>query len=214
MTKQQFPHTATEICQGLTPPKLSRPLVLASASPRRKELLQALGLPFIAVAPHIDEDPNPLQTAQATAMRLSEEKALIIADKYPDHIVIGADTLVTSNGIILGKPCSRRHAETLFTRHLNGSFHRVITGVTLACLGAKKTVKWVSETRIKFKRFTPREIQKLFAEAISPTDKAGGYAIQEDGEKLVSEYDGFYSTVVGLPMEDLIKQLKKFEKDT
>jgi septum formation protein len=182
------------------------PLILASASPRRAELLRQLKLKFqivpSAAAEILDEQLSPLELCQINAHR----KARVVAKKHPDSLVLGADTLVFLGGEIMGKPASRADAERMLTR-LQGRTHQVVTGISLIHLRAHQERIFAVSTEVSFHPLDAWQIRDYLAK-VNPLDKAGAYAIQEHGEKIISEISGSYSNVVGLPLERLREELQ------
>ena len=186
----------------------SAPLILASASPRRAELLQQLKLDFRIVPSDareiLDDQLSPFEICQLNAHR----KARVIAKKHPDALVIGADTLVFLDGEIMGKPASRADAERMLTR-LRGRTHQVVTGICLIHLRAHREHVFAVSTDVTFHPLDAGQIRSYLAR-VDPLDKAGAYAIQEHGDLIISEISGSYSNVVGLPLEQLRKELQSW----
>ncbi len=181
------------------------PLILASASPRRAELLRQLKPDFL-IAPSdaveiLDEQLSPYEICQLNAHR----KARLVARKNPDALVLGADTLVFLDGEIMGKPASRTEAERMLTR-LQGRTHQVVTGISLIHLRAHRERLFAASTDVTFHPLGAGQIRDYLAK-VNPLDKAGAYAIQENGEMIVAEVSGSYSNVVGLPLEQLRAEL-------
>ncbi len=171
-------------------------LVLASASPRRQELLRNAGIPFEVQPADIREDILPGETAKACAERLAREKALAVARQRPQDCVLGADTVVTIDGRILGKPSDADDAARML-RLLSGREHQVITGV---CLVVRGLASGASETTlVTMSEITNAEISKYVATG-EPMDKAGAYAIQGIASRWIPRIEGDYSNVVGLPV--------------
>jgi septum formation protein len=181
------------------------PLILASASPRRAELLRQLGWHFQVVASDArefaHEHLSPLELCQLNAHR----KARAIAKKFPDALVLAADTLVFLDDAILGKPADLAEAQRMMER-LQGRTHQVVTGVVLIHLRAHRERVFAVSTDVRFRALTTGQIQNYFAK-VNPLDKAGAYAIQEHGDLIVEEISGSYSNVVGLPVERLQEEL-------
>lgn len=181
------------------------PLILASASPRRAELLKLLPVKFQVlpgtVAEVAHEHLSPLEICQLNAHR----KARAVAKKIPDALVLGADTLVFLDNEILGKPRSLADARRMLAR-LQGRHHQVVTGVCLMHLRSHRERIFAASTDVLFHPLNARQIRDYLA-AIQPLDKAGAYAIQDAGEKIISEISGSYSNVVGLPVEQLREEL-------
>jgi septum formation protein len=179
-------------------------LVLASASPRRQELLRYAGIPFEVQPAHISEDVHPGEQARDCAERLAREKALAVAKKRSQDVVLGADTVVVIDGQILGKPTDSADAARML-RMLSGREHQVITGVALVVddqwLVASET------TNVTFSEITEREISDYVATG-EPMDKAGAYAIQGIASRWIPRIEGDYSNVVGLPVALVYKMLR------
>ena len=180
-------------------------LVLASASPRRAELLASLGLEFEIRIPDIDETPRAGERPQAFAERLAREKAAAI-EIDAETVLIAADTIVTRAGAILGKPVDEADAVNMLTS-LAGGAHEVITGVC-ARRGASVHVFSVS-TEVVFRALTETEIRAYVAGG-DPMDKAGAYAIQGGAAHMVKAIRGSYTNVVGLPLSELHEILVSF----
>jgi len=181
------------------------PLILASASPRRAELLRQLGLDFQVIstdiAEIIDDQLSPLELCQLNAHR----KARVIAKKHPDALVLGADTLVFLDDKIMGKPADLAEAQRMLAR-LQGRTHRVVTGVSLIHLREYHERIFAASTDVTFHPLTAEQINAYLSK-MNPLDKAGAYAIQEHGDTIVSEISGSFSNVVGLPLEQLRAEL-------
>ena len=185
-------------------------IVLASQSPRRRELLSRMGLDFSVTSPVIDEGnfsaPEPVELVKL----LSREKALqVAAGQTGDPLVIAADTVVVRDGTVLGKPSSPREAEDILAS-LSGRSHLVCTGVTVTRGG--RTVTEAEVTHVTFRSLDREEIRRYVATG-EPMDKAGAYGIQGLGALLVSGIRGDYSNVVGLPVCLLGQILKQFGLD-
>ncbi len=185
------------------------PLILASASPRRAELLKLLKMKFRVLPGEAEEVAHehlsPLEVCQLNAHR----KARAVAKKIPDALVLAADTLVFLDGEIFGKPRNRAEARWMLAR-LQGRTHQVVTGVSLIHLRAHRERIFAVSTDVLFHPLDNRQIRDYLAR-INPLDKAGAYAIQESGERIISEISGSYSNVVGLPVERLDAELKLWE---
>jgi len=185
------------------------PLILASASPRRAELLKQLNLDFQVVpsnAPELfDDQLSPLELCQLNAHR----KARLIAKKYPDAMVLGADTLVFLKDEIMGKPADVAEARRMLGR-LQGRTHQVVTGVSLIHLRALRERTFVASTEVRFHPLTADQIN-LYLSKMNPLDKAGAYAIQEHGDTIVADISGSFSNVVGLPVEMLKEEIRVWE---
>lgn len=173
-------------------------IILASASPRRAELLQQIGLNFSVHPADINEIPEPAETPEHYVERLAREKALAVADSSPDCLVLGSDTSVVLDGVILGKPSDPAEARDTLAR-LSGATHKVMTAVALATQGDCQSCLVVTEVR--FRALSPGEIEAYVASG-EPMDKAGSYGIQGLGGIFVDELRGSYSAVVGLPLQE------------
>lgn len=183
-------------------------IVLASASPRRKEILETAGISFLVDPSGYEELLDPAVPPHTLARRLSREKALAVAGKYHDAIIIAADTFIAFRGRLLGKPHTPAEARRMLAL-LNGRPHSVITGYTVLDTGTGKRISRSVETIVWFRRMTRREINSYVATG-EPIDKAGAYAIQGRGAVIVKKIEGDYLNVVGLPLYDLAESLKKF----
>lgn len=170
-------------------------LVLASASPRRRELLASLDLDFTVRPATVDETPHPGERPRDLVRRLAREKAEAAA--RDGEWVLAADTIVVEDGAILGKPADRDEARTMLER-LQGRWHLVLTGTALRP-PAGHTLHAVESTRVLFAELTPEQID-WYAATGEPDDKAGAYAVQGLGSLFILEIDGNYSNVVGLPL--------------
>jgi len=183
-------------------------LVLASASPRRRQILSLLGIPFEAIEVDVDESPLRGEAPEALALRLAIAKARAGAFRYPSALVLGADTVVELDGESLGKPGSPEEAiETL--ERLRGRAHRVITAVALASPEAPetRTSVRVSTTEVRMRDYIDREIQEYVASR-DPFDKAGSYAIQHAAFHPVERIEGCFLNVVGLPLPEVCDLLR------
>ncbi len=188
---------------------IQEPIILASKSPRRKELLEQAGLTLEIIAADIDEESIPLSAPKDYVKALSRIKADHIAKSRPDHWVIGADTIVVIDGIILGKPKSRDEAVHMLNA-LNNKDHCVFTGFTICCHKRQKSITKSIETNVFFKQLSLDEIQWYVA-TNEPYDKAGGYGIQGIGAFLVRKINGSYSNVVGLPICEVMETLSSLD---
>jgi len=180
-------------------------LVLASASPRRQDLLRSAGISFEVQPAHIPEEPLPGEDAKACAERLANEKALSVARLRPDNAVLGADTVVVIDDQILGKPVDPADAARML-RLLSGRTHRVITAICLA-VGDHSAV--ASETTsVTMSEISEREIRDYVASG-EPMDKAGAYAIQGLASRWIPGIEGDYCNVVGLPVALVYRMLQQ-----
>jgi septum formation protein len=183
--------------------EMSQPLILASASPRRRELLASLGVTFRVIIPEIDETPVAGEKPCAFAERMAEEKAYAVDEP---GIIIAADTIVVQNSTILGKPTDQTHAREMLTT-LSGARHEVITGV---CIRSEEhTVVFSTCTEVFFRVLEEPEILEYIASG-DPMDKAGAYAIQGGAAHMVRSINGSYTNVVGLPLCELHEALLSF----
>ena len=178
-------------------------LILASASPRRAELLSQIGVNHRACPADIDETPLAGESPEHYVERLAREKALAVAAGHPDNLVLGSDTTVVLAGEILAKPESDDHASSMLSR-LSGQTHQVMTAVALA--RGSDCQSRVSITEVTFRTLGEPEIQAYVASG-EPMDKAGGYGIQGRGGIFVRELKGSYSAVVGLPLQETAELL-------
>ena len=196
-----------------TPKNQSSVLILASASPRRKKLLQIFDIPFrvqpSTVAENIDQQLPPSEIVEELALR----KARDIAKKSKNAVIIGADTIVVHEGQILGKPQNTDHAKQLL-HSLSNSTHEVFTGVALIKTDGNAEIErectFAESTEVTFGNLDPSAIDNYVAGG-KPMDKAGAYGIQDDwGAVFVKRIKGDYYTIVGLPVHALYNQLKDF----
>jgi septum formation protein len=173
-------------------------LVLASQSPRRKELLEILGIPFSIVAPEIDETPHAGEVPHQYAVRVAREKALDVASRLTQSVILSADTVVTIDGAILGKPTDRVDAIRMLTR-LAGSEHRVFTAVCVMDQRKGAMREGIEDTAVWFRAMTKEEIEG-YVDRENVMDKAGAYAIQGFASIFIPRIAGSYSNVMGLPL--------------
>jgi septum formation protein len=187
-------------------------LILASASPRRAELLRQFVPDFEVVPSDLPEVHDEQLTAWEMAQINAYRKARAIAKLCPDAVVLGADTLVylDRDAKLVGKPVDRSDAERML-RELQGRVHAVITGVCLLHLRGHRQKVFADWTDVKFHPLTTDQIKDYLA-LVNPLDKAGAYAIQEHGERIVAEISGSYSNVVGLPVEKVREELSEWRK--
>ncbi len=183
-------------------------LILASASPRRRELMKLIIEDFTAVSSDVDETLPPEIMPLEASEYLAEIKAEAIAPEYPGDIVIGCDTTVISGNEILGKPRDRAHAEQLL-RELSGKTHTVVTGCAIVSDEKKRTFSVYTD--VTFRHLSEADIQ-AYISTDEPYDKAGGYGIQGKGSLLVDKISGDYFNVVGLPVSRLNYELNEFIK--
>ena len=174
------------------------PLILASGSPRRRELLDLMGLTYTVETPDVDESFSGRPSE--TVMEISRRKATAVAARHSDSIIIAADTLVFADGA-LGKPHTPERAKEML-RSLAGNWHHVYTGITVINTRSGRILRNVDKTRVHLVPMTEQEIDAYVATG-EPLDKAGAYGIQGMGGMFVDRIDGSYSNVVGLPMSML-----------
>ena len=180
------------------------PIVLASGSPRRSEILNSVGWKFTKDVPDIDESERDGESPEAYVQRLAEEKADAVAHKYPDSIVLAADTTVVVEGEILGKPTDLDHAKEML-RMLSGRWHDVLTGVAVRQNG--ETTVGLERTGVKFVEMNEAEIEFL-ARMGDPLDKAGAYAVQAQAALFIDSIKGDYWNVVGLPVKLVYRMIQ------
>jgi septum formation protein len=179
-------------------------LVLASASPRRLQLLEMLGLHFTVRPADVDETYGRREEPGAHAERLAREKALAVARLEPDAVVVGSDTVVAVADVVLGKPRSEAEAVEMLLR-LQGREHEVATGIAVA--HGDRIVSGVERVRVRFRAFDERVAREYVATG-EPMDKAGAYGIQGHGATLVERIEGDYFAVMGLPIARLMRLLE------
>jgi septum formation protein len=180
----------------------SPPLVLASASPRRRALLEQLGIPLRIDPAHLDENLRPGEAAEDYVLRLAREKAEAVRIRHPDAMVLAADTSVVLEGTVLGKPATADEALEML-RRLSGRRHHVMTAVAVAGAGERLVTAGVT--------FAPADEAALrwYVSTGEPMDKAGAYAVQGIGGFLVERIEGSHSAVVGLPLVETVALLRE-----
>ena len=179
-------------------------IILASNSPRRKELLAAHNIDFVVKPSNVDEVIDTKLSVYENVMNLAKIKGLDVYNKNPDEIVLAADTIVVYDNEILGKPIDEMDAFRML-RLLSGKTHEVITGV--AVISKEKELLNYEVSKVTFKKITEEEILD-YIKTREPMDKAGSYAIQGIGSKFVESYEGEFDNIVGLPMKLVKKMLK------
>lgn len=184
------------------------PLVLASSSPRRVELLQEADYVFEIIAPDVEEAHDEALTCEELTTENARLKALAVAHQRPDAIIIAADTLVYLNGIPITKPRDMAEAADML-RRLSARTHQVCTGVALAAHGGNLLRVFHVISDVTFKPLTD-EIIAEYHRRIQPLDKAGGYAVQDESGMVIERITGSWSNVKGLPMERLREELQSF----
>jgi septum formation protein len=188
-------------------------LILASASPRRRDLLAACGIPFQIIPSMIDEHPLLDEPAETYVQRLALAKAESVARHHPDAVVLGADTIVAIDGLLLGKPQSLDEARQMLNR-LCGREHKVLTGVAvvttrMAGRYGDRSAQGMVASRVLMRHFTAATIEWYIATG-EPLDKAGAYAVQGLGGALVERVEGSYTNAVGLPLTETLALLRQF----
>jgi septum formation protein len=183
-------------------------IVLASASPRRRDILSITGLKFTVCPGDYEESVNSSLNPRGLARFLSRKKAEAVAHRYKDSIIIAADTFIVFRGKLLGKPLTSHEARKMLAL-LNGKTHSVITGFSIFDTGTGKKVSRSVETKVWFMKMTAREINAYVATK-EPLDKAGAYAIQGLGALFIEKIEGDFFNIMGLPLCALADCLKKF----
>lgn len=183
-------------------------LILASASPRRKELLTMAGLTFACIPSHVEEVVPEGTPVDRIPVVLSAQKAADVFSAHPENLVLGADTIVVVEGTVLGKPKDGEDAARML-RLLSGRTHTVYTGVTL--MDKNGTESFCSHADVTFYELTEQEI-RAYVDSGEPLDKAGAYAIQGHGALLVRHIEGDYFTIVGLPLAETARRIRKREE--
>lgn len=182
-------------------------IVLASASPRRAELLASAGLPFVVVPSSVVEERLPGEPPDAFVRRLAAAKARDVAAARPDSFVLAADTDVVLDGDVLGKPRDTDDARAMLAR-LSGRVHDVVTGYEVYDAATRRAEGGVVRTRVEFATLTGAEIEAYVATG-EPMGKAGGYAIQGRAAGMVRRIEGSYTNVVGLPLREVLETLAR-----
>jgi septum formation protein len=179
-------------------------LILASGSPRRKELLKKLQIPFQIITSNTDETISAHLSPEEAVVELASRKAMTVYNQYQDSAVIGADTIVALDGEILGKPKNREHAKTMLSK-LSGRTHEVFTGV--AVINNGQTSTFYEKTDVAFWELSENDVEH-YLDSGEPFDKAGAYGIQGFGALFVKRINGDYYSVVGLPVSRLARLLR------
>ena len=188
--------------------QLKHPLILASGSPRRKEILNTMGLSYIVDVS--DTDESYIAAPEAMVLELSKRKALAVAAKHENSIILAADTLVFGGNAVLGKPRNAQHAKQML-RDLSDDWHSVYTGVTIINTCSGKVLSRADMTRVHFVHLSNEEIDAYVATG-ECNDKAGAYGIQGMGGMFIDKIEGSYSNVVGLPMALVRNMLLEIEQ--
>ena len=193
----------------LTDRSMDHMIILASNSPRRRELLAQIGLVFTVSPADVDESVLPGEAPEPYAVRLALDKARSAAMRAGKGIVIAADTIVVAGGAILGKPADAEDARRML-KALSGRQHEVVTGLAVMDAATRRSSARTSVTNVWFRDLSEREINAYVATG-EPLDKAGAYGIQERGALMVERIEGCYSNVVGLPLSLLGEMLREFD---
>lgn len=183
-------------------------LVLASASPRRRQLIEAAGIPFRVHASHVPEDEEPGMEAAELAAHHARNKAEAIAPLYPQDVTLGADTVVILDGEVFGKPRDLDEAAQML-RRLAGRAHQVVTAVCLLRASDGCRDEFTVATTVEFLPLDEAAIDS-YLRMINPLDKAGAYAAQEHADRIIKSVQGSFHNVVGLPIEALPMRLRAF----
>ncbi|MCX8011563.1 MAG: Maf family protein [Desulfobacterota bacterium] len=185
----------------------SNSIILASASPRRRELLSTIGLKFEVVPPHINEEMLAGETPKEYVARLSKAKATAIGKKFVNYWILGADTIVSIDGEVLEKPRTEAEAYSML-RKLSGREHRVLTGFFIYHTRNQKSFGDVVESWVKIKRLEEEEI-RAYINTGEPFDKAGAYAAQGQGMFMIEKISGSFTNVIGLPVCEVINAFRE-----
>ncbi len=182
-------------------------LILASASPRRKELLEYLGYEFTVKVPSVNENTRPAELPEDYVSRVSKDKCMAVYQEYSDHVVLGGDTSVVLGSKILGKPGDKDQAREMM-RDLSGKSHQVLSAFCIMAPVLPCAISRVVSTEVRFRELGDDEIE-AYIETPEPYDKAGGYAIQGIAAKFIPEIRGSVTNVVGLALCEVDEELKK-----
>ncbi len=188
---------------------MNRKIILASTSPRRKQLLEKTGLHFEIFPGNYEEDMTLPMAPRELAKFLSKGKAESVVSRFPDALIIGADTFISFESKVLGKPHTAEKAKEMLSM-LRGKQHSVLTGFAVIDTKSGKIINDVVETKIYFKNYLDKEIDDYIATG-EPLDKAGAYTLQGIGEKLIEKIEGDRDSAIGLPVDHVLKALKEFE---
>lgn len=182
------------------------PVILASVSPRRAELLRQVVFHFKVMPSQAPECEHEHFSPREIALLNAYRKARAVAKRFPDGLVIGADTVVAIGMTLYGKPRNKRDAIRMLSE-LQGRTHEVVTGVCLLHLRSHRQSVFADQTAVVFQKLTPERIRS-YVSSVHTLDKAGAYAIQEEGDSIVESIDGSYTNVMGLPVERLHEELR------
>jgi len=182
-------------------------ILLASTSPRRRELLELLGLRFRIVAPNCEETLSPHISPSEQTRQLARDKANSVANQHPEDLVIGSDTVIEIDGKLLGKPENMQEAESMLL-HLRGRCHQVHTGVAIIQKCNNVSIDFVETAHVWIKNFDEKALQ-TYLDTKESLGKAGAYSIQGEGAQLIEKIEGDYPTIVGLPLWRTVKTLEE-----
>ena len=193
---------------GRSPPRMIPRFVLASGSPRRRQLLEKAGYEFDVVLPVIAEVSHAWLTIREATVSNAMRKAVEVAQSAPGAVVLGADTLVGLDGRVIGKPLDLASAAKIL-RRLSGRTHEVWTSVFVCHPASGQTHSFQEVSQVRFRKLNSSAIAKYLAK-VNPLDKAGAYAAQGHGAEIIERIEGSYSNVVGLPMKETARVLRAF----
>jgi septum formation protein len=182
-------------------------IVLASTSPRRRELLELLGLTFHIIPPTCEELLSPNLSPSEQARQLAQDKAQSVANQHTQDLVIGSDTVIEIEGKLLGKPENMQEAEVML-RNIRGKYHQVHTGVAIIHQANKVSINFVETAQVWIKSFD-EQLLKTYLNTNESMGKAGAYSIQGEGAQLIEKIEGDYPTIVGLPLWRTAKILEQ-----
>jgi septum formation protein len=184
-------------------------ILLASTSPRRRDLFGLLGLPFLIVPPTCEETLSPRLAPSEQARQLARDKAQSVASQHPKDLVVGSDTVIEIKGRLLGKPENMQEAKRML-RQLRGRCHHVHTGVAIIQQGTYVSIDFVETAQVWIKPFSENTL-KFYLATEESMGKAGSYSIQGEGAQLIERIEGDYPTIVGLPLWRTAKVLERFD---
>ena len=182
-------------------------IILASGSPRRKDLLTDAGIKFDVDVSDYEEDMTLDLPPHELAKYLSAGKARAVAGRYKDAIIVAADTFVVLKGEVLGKPHTKEKAKEMLEK-LSGQIHSIVTGFTIIETATGKIISEAHESKLYFREILPEEIDE-YVDSGEPLDKAGAYAVQGGGGKFVEKIEGDYTNIIGIPMKAFLERLKQ-----
>ncbi len=185
--------------------------ILASASPRRRELLERAGFSPEIIPANVEEDENPHGNPEEMVRHNARIKAQALAERFPDALILAADTTVALEGEVLNKPASMEEARGMLEK-LSGRTHTVYTGVVLRCVSAGLFEEHCLKSRVVFKTLGADVISRYF-QIVNPLDKAGAYGIQDGRELIVDSFEGPISNIMGLPVEFVVEELERLGLD-